>query len=59
MSSLQHGKVYAYGLHSNQGTVRPYNEDRVVEYHTVLKSEPGVEANFSFFGVYDGHGGQQ
>ena len=59
MSSVQHGKVYAFGLHSNQGTVRPYNEDRVVEYHTVLKPESGVEVNFSFFGVYDGHGGQQ
>ena len=59
MSTLQHGKVYAYGMYWTQGSVRPYNEDRVIEYHTVLKPEAGVEVNFSFFGVYDGHGGQQ
>ena len=59
MSSGQHGKVFAYGLYSTQGSVRPYNEDRVVEFHTVLKSEVGMDVNFSFFGIYDGHGGQQ
>ena len=59
MSSNQHGKVYAYGLYSTQGSVRPYNEDRIVEYHTILQSDIGMDVNFSFFGIYDGHGGQQ
>lgn len=58
MSNIPHGKVMAHGLYSNQGTVRPYNEDRVIEYHTVLKDSDGQEINFSYFGVYDGHGGQ-
>lgn len=59
LSDSVQGKVYAYGLYSTQGSVRPYNEDRVVEYHTVLKSDIGQEVNLSFFGVYDGHGGQK
>ena len=52
------GKVYAYGLNSNQGTVRPYNEDRVVAFHKLLTAPSGANANFWFFAVYDGHGGQ-
>lgn len=48
----------SYGLYSTQGSVRPYNEDRVIEYHTTLEHD-GVENKISFFGVYDGHGGQQ
>ena len=56
-SSDPFGKVTSFSLYSNQGSIRPYNEDRVVEYHTTLKSEKGIDCNFSFFGVYDGHGG--
>lgn len=57
-SSNSHGKVIAYGLNSNQGSVRPYNEDRVYWYQTNLKSDAGYDVSFSFFAVYDGHGGQ-
>jgi len=57
-STGQIGKVHAYGLNSNQGTVRPYNEDRVVAFNTTIKAPSGAEVNFWFFGVYDGHGGQ-
>lgn len=57
-SGSSHGKATAYGLYSNQGSVRPYNEDRVYAYHTQLKSEAGYDVQFSFFAVYDGHGGQ-
>ena len=32
-STQSFGKVIAYGMHSTNGAVRPYNEDRVVEYH--------------------------
>ena len=53
------GKVMAFGLHSTNGAVRPYNEDRVVEFHTTLTDSAGPDVKFSFFAVYDGHGGSQ
>lgn len=57
-SSSTHGKIAAFGLYSTQGSVRPYNEDRVIEYHTNMRSDVGSDIKFSFFAVYDGHGGQ-
>jgi len=56
-SSMEsHGRAIAYGLSSHQGSVRPYNEDRVVAFQTQIGQDPVV--NMSFFAVYDGHGGQ-
>ena len=57
-SKNQIGLVHAYGINSNQGSVRPYNEDRVVTYNTPIRSQTGDEVQFSFFAIYDGHGGQ-
>lgn len=52
------GVVRAYAINSNQGSVRPYNEDRVVAYNTTVKSQTGSDVQFTFIAVYDGHGGQ-
>lgn len=52
------GLVKAFAINSNQGSVRPYNEDRVVSYNTVVQSKTGQDVQFYFIAVYDGHGGQ-
>jgi hypothetical protein len=54
------GIVKGYGANTNQGLVRNYNEDRVSIILNVVKPETGLNENWpkvSFFGIYDGHGG--
>ena len=60
-SKKKNGIVKSYGVNTYQGIVRNYNEDRVSiiinmskpsNYHK--KSWPKI----SFFGIYDGHGGE-
>ena len=58
-STVPIGKITAFAINSNQGPVRPYNEDRVIAFNTSLISpHTGNQINYWFFGVYDGHGGQ-
>jgi len=53
--------VSAYGANTNQGIVRTYNEDRVAIILNITrpKNKPTdlTWPSCSFFGVYDGHGG--
>lgn len=60
------GNVFAYGLSSNQGIARPYNEDRVkvvekfigyTESSGTSKEKTTVPLYCQYFGVFDGHGG--
>ena len=57
-SLKQSGLIAAYAANTNQGTVRNYNEDRVSIILNMGKNK-GLpdEQKISFFGVYDGHGG--
>ena len=67
-SSKRNGIVAAYGANTNQGTVRNYNEDRVAIILNIMQpksKQPAKTAEdsavpwpkCSFFGIYDGHGG--
>ena len=59
-SSRKNGIVKAYAANTNKGLVRGYNEDRVaIILNIVQPAERGREKwpTCSFFGVYDGHGG--
>ena len=62
-SKKKMGLVKSYGVNTYKGLVRNYNEDRVsiiinmnkpVNIHKKSKNWPKV----SFFGIYDGHGGE-
>jgi len=61
-SAKRNGIVAAYGANTNQGIVRNYNEDRVAIILNIMKPKSktfvGEEwPKCSFFGIYDGHGG--
>ena len=61
-SIKRNGIVRAYSAITNQGLVRNYNEDRVSIILNITKPEHRKDETWpkcSFFGVYDGHGGQQ
>lgn len=50
----------AYAAITNKGLIRSYNEDRVSIILNVMKPENRKTETWpkcSFFGVYDGHGG--
>ena len=49
-----------YAANTNEGLVRKYNEDRVSIIVNIMKPNNRQNENWprsSFFGVYDGHGG--
>ena len=59
-SVKDNGIVKAYAANTNQGIVRDYNEDRVSIILNILKPQSRENEDWprwSFFGVYDGHGG--
>jgi serine/threonine protein phosphatase PrpC len=59
-STRKNGIVKAYAANTNKGIIRNYNEDRVSIILNILKpnSRKGEEwPKWSFFGVFDGHGG--
>lgn len=61
-SNKPYGAIAAYAANTNQGQVRDYNEDRVSIILNVVKpnSRQGEEwPKVSFFGIYDGHGGNK
>ena len=61
-SSKQMGLIRAYGANTYQGLVRNYNEDRVSIIINMAKPKNYVKNYWpktSFFGIYDGHGGNQ
>ncbi len=47
------GIIQSYGVNTNQGAVRNYNEDRVSIFLNLKKGKSVC----SFFAIYDGHGG--
>ena len=59
-SLRRNGIVRAYAANTNQGLVRSYNEDRVSIILNIVKPEHRQHEQWpkcSFFGIYDGHGG--
>ena len=64
LSSNSFCKISGYGANSYNGIVRNYNEDKikVILDYKLQKSVKGANGNelhpnISFFGIYDGHGG--
>ena len=60
-SSKKNGIISGYAANTNQGIIRTYNEDRVSIILNIVKPK-GKEnvlkwPKWSFFAVYDGHGG--
>lgn len=62
-SDKSYGVIKGFAVCTNQGLVRNYNEDRVAIVLNILRpnSKPVNEywPTCSFFGVYDGHGGNK
>ena len=61
-SSKTMGQIKAYGVNTYQGLVRNYNEDRVSIIINMAKPKNYTKSYWpktSFFGIYDGHGGNQ
>jgi len=60
-SEKAYGTIKAFGICTNQGLVRNYNEDRVSIILNVVKpaANPGEQQSSpcSIFGLFDGHGG--
>lgn len=57
-SSKTIGTIKGYAANTNKGLVRDYNEDRVSIILNIIKSKTGnQDYKASFFGVFDGHGG--
>lgn len=59
-SNKSYGSVISYGVNTNQGIVRNYNEDRVSIILNVIKPPSRKNEDWpkvSFFGIFDGHGG--
>ena len=62
-SEKSHGIIKGFAVCTNQGLVRNYNEDRVAIVLNILrppnKKQSEYWPNCSFFGIYDGHGGNK
>ena len=54
------GSIKSYGVNTYQGIVRNYNEDRVSIIINMNKPKNYLKKwpKISFFGIYDGHGGE-
>ena len=55
------GVVKSYGVNTYQGIVRNYNEDRVsiiINMNKPKNYNKKIWPKISFFGIYDGHGGE-
>jgi protein phosphatase 2C family protein 2/3 len=60
-STKSYGSIVSYGVNTNQGQVRNYNEDRVSIILNVIKPPSRKNEEWpkvSFFGIFDGHGGK-
>ena len=61
-SVKRNGVVSAYAANTHQGIVRTYNEDRVSIILNIVKPpsrKNEIWPKWSFFGIYDGHGGSK
>jgi len=61
-STKSFGKIISYGVNTNQGQIRNYNEDRVSIILNVIKPSSRKNEDWpkvSFFGIFDGHGGSK
>ena len=61
-SRKKNSEIEAYGVITHEGLVRKYNEDRVAIILNVMKPYNRRVYNWPkicFFGLYDGHGGNQ
>ena len=55
------GTIKSYGVNTYQGIVRNYNEDRVsiiINMNKPKNYNKKIWPKISFFGIYDGHGGE-
>ena len=57
----ENGHIIGYAANTNQGIIRDYNEDRVSIVLNIMqpptKKDVQNRPKCSFFGVFDGHGG--
>lgn len=61
-SLKKNGVVSAYAANTNQGIIRTYNEDRVSIILNIIQPSNRASEEWpkcSFFGIYDGHGGNE
>jgi len=62
-SSKSHGVIKGFAANTHNGLVRNYNEDRVSIILNIgppaCKTTFSILQNCSFFGIYDGHGGDK
>jgi len=61
-ANKSYGFISSYAANTNQGQVRNYNEDRVSIILNVIKPNSRKNEEWpkvSFFGIYDGHGGNK
>lgn len=61
-ANKSYGYISSYAANTNQGQVRNYNEDRVSIILNVIKPNSRKNEEWpkvSFFGIYDGHGGNK
>jgi len=60
-SVRENGLIMGYAANTNQGIIRDYNEDRVSIVLNIMQppTKKDIEnwPKCSFFGVFDGHGG--
>lgn len=60
-SERAYGIIKGFGVCTNQGLVRDYNEDRVSIVLNILRPQNYPKSDYwphcCFFGIYDGHGG--
>ena len=52
--------IIGYALNTNRGTVRSYNEDKLVSLISIdnnITSKTKNNSSISYFAIYDGHGG--
>ena len=60
-SVRENGLIVGYAANTNQGIIRDYNEDRVSIVLNIMQppAKEDVEnwPKCSFFGIFDGHGG--
>jgi hypothetical protein len=58
-SEKSYGTIKAFGICTNQGLIRTYNEDRVSIILNIVKPDEPKAPPCSIFSLFDGHGGSK